>query len=408
MDGQRIIEDEVRELVRRRGLDPAEHVIEVRRIVNAAVRDYDERSLLEGLPRLGQLEETGRAVFDAVAGFGPLQPLLDDPDVEEIWINSPTEIFAARGGSSELTSIRLDEGHVRLLVERMLKSSGRRLDLSSPFVDAALPDGSRLHVVIPDITRKYWSVNIRKFIARASRLDHLVDLGSLSRQAADFLHLAVGAGLNVLVSGATQAGKTTLLNCLASGIGSRERVITVEEIFELKIPLRDVVAMQCRQSNLEGHGEIDMRRIVKEAMRMRPDRIIVGEVREAEALDMLIAMNAGLPGMASVHANSARDAVTKICTLPLLAGENINSNFVLPTVASCIDLVVHCQRDSSGHRGVSEIIKLGRRVENGLIESSTIFQRVDGELQMTQSADLTHEKFDHAGVDTSTLLGAGR
>lgn len=408
MDGQRIIEDEVRELVRRRGLDPAEHVIEVRRIVNAAVRDYDERSLLEGLPRLGQLEETGRAVFDAVAGFGPLQPLLDDPDVEEIWINSPTEIFAARGGSSELTSIRLDEGHVRLLVERMLKSSGRRLDLSSPFVDAALPDGSRLHVVIPDITRKYWSVNIRKFIARASRLDHLVDLGSLSRQAADFLHLAVGAGLNVLVSGATQAGKTTLLNCLASGIGSRERVITVEEIFELKIPLRDVVAMQCRQSNLEGYGEIDMRRIVKEAMRMRPDRIIVGEVREAEALDMLIAMNAGLPGMASVHANSARDAVTKICTLPLLAGENINSNFVLPTVASCIDLVVHCQRDSSGHRGVSEIIKLGRRVENGLIESSTIFQRVDGELQMTQSADLTHEKFDHAGVDTSTLLGAGR
>lgn len=408
MDGQRIIEDEVRELVRRRGLDPAEHVIEVRRIVNAAVRDYDERSLLEGLPRLGQLEETGRAVFDAVAGFGPLQPLLDDPDVEEIWINSPTEIFAARGGSSELTSIRLDEGHVRLLVERMLKSSGRRLDLSSPFVDAALPDGSRLHVVIPDITRKYWSLNIRKFIARASRLDHLVDLGSLSRQAADFLHLAVGAGLNVLVSGATQAGKTTLLNCLASGIGSRERVITVEEIFELKIPLRDVVAMQCRQSNLEGHGEIDMRRIVKEAMRMRPDRIIVGEVREAEALDMLIAMNAGLPGMASVHANSARDAVTKICTLPLLAGENINSNFVLPTVASCIDLVVHCQRDSSGHRGVSEIIKLGRRVENGLIESSTIFQRVDGELQMTQSADLTHEKFDHAGVDTSTLLGAGR
>ncbi|MDN6331886.1 MAG: Flp pilus assembly complex ATPase component TadA [Micrococcaceae bacterium] len=408
VDGQRTIEDEARERVRRRGLDPSEHVAEIRRIVDMAVRDYDERSLLEGLPRLGDLEEAGRSVFDAIAGFGPLQPLLDDPEVEEIWINSPSEVFAARGGSSELTSIRLDDGHVRILVERMLKTSGRRLDLSTPFVDAALPDGSRLHVVIPDITRKHWSVNIRKFIARASRLDHLVELGSLSRQAADYLHSAVGAGLNVLVSGATQAGKTTLLNCLASGIGSRERVITVEEIFELKIPLRDVVAMQCRQSNLEGHGQIDMRRIVKEALRMRPDRIIVGEVREAEALDMLIAMNSGLPGMASVHANSARDAVTKICTLPLLAGENINSNFVLPPVASCIDLVVHCERSAAGHRRVSEIIKLGRRVENGIIESSTTFKRTDGELRMAPSADLAHDKFDNAGIDPTLLLGVGQ
>lgn len=408
MDGQRIIEEEVREHVRRRGLDPTENVAEVRRIVESAVRDYDERSLLDGLPRLGQLDETGKAVFDAIAGFGPLQPLLDDPEVEEIWINSPSEVFAARAGSSELTSIRLDAGHVRVLVERMLKSSGRRLDLSTPFVDAALPDGSRLHVVIPDITRRHWSVNIRKFIARASRLDHLVELGSLSRQAADFLYAAVGSGLNVLVSGATQAGKTTLLNCLASGIGSRERVVTVEEIFELKIPLRDVVAMQCRQSNLEGHGEIDMRRLVKEALRMRPDRIIVGEVREAEALDMLIAMNAGLPGMASVHANSARDAVTKICTLPLLAGENINSHFVLPTVASCIDLVVHCERDPAGRRSVGEIIKLGRRVENGIIESTTIFRRVDGELRVTPAADLTHEKFENAGVDAAALMAAGQ
>lgn len=404
MDGVRIIEDEVRELIRRRGLDPTLHISEVRQLVEASVRDYDERSLLGGLPRLGQLEEARRIVFDAVAGFGPLQPLLDDPDVEEIWINSPTEVFAARGGSSELTSIRLDEGSVRILVERMLKSSGRRLDLSTPFVDAALPDGSRLHVVIPDITRRHWSVNIRKFIARASRLDHLVELGSMSPHAAHFMQLAVSTGLNVLVSGATQAGKTTLLNCLASGIGSRERVVTVEEIFELKIALRDVVAMQCRQSNLEGEGEIDMRRLVKEALRMRPDRIIVGEVREAEALDMLIAMNAGLPGMASVHANSARDAVTKICTLPLLAGENISSHFVLPTVASCIDLVVHCERTPTGKRHVSEVLKLGRRVENGIIESSSLYVRREGELQLAPTADLTHEKFDRAGIDTSPLM----
>lgn len=406
MNGIAIIEDEVRETIRRRGLDPARALSDVRRIVEEAVRDYDERSLLGVLPRLGQLEEATRLVYDAVAGFGPLQPLLDDAEVEEIWINSPTEVYAARGGSSELTSVRLDESQVRILVERMLKTSGRRLDLSSPFVDAALPDGSRLHVVIPDITRRHWSVNIRKFIARASRLDHLVDLGSLSRHAADYLSTAVSAGMNVLVSGATQAGKTTLLNCLTSGIGSRERVITVEEIFELKISLRDVVALQCRQPNLEGGGEIDMRRLVKEALRMRPDRIIVGEVREAEALDMLIAMNAGLPAMASVHANSARDAVTKICTLPLLAGENISSHFVLPTVASCIDLVVHCERTPSGQRQVAEILKLGRRVENGVIESSNLFSRSGGELVLTPSADLSHDKLTRAGIDNARLMAA--
>lgn len=168
-------------------------------------------------------------------------------------------------------------------------------------MDASLPDGSRLHVVIPDITRRHWAVNIRKFIARASRLEHLVELGTLTPQAARFLGAAVASGLNVLVSGATQAGKTTMLNCLGASIGARERVVTVEEIFELQLPLRDVVGLQCRQSNLEGVGEIPLRRLVKEALRMRPDRLIVGEVREAESLDMLIALNSGLPEISEAH-----------------------------------------------------------------------------------------------------------
>ena len=406
MDGIGIVEDEVRELVRRRGLDPARQAAEVRRIVEAAVRDYDERSMLGSFPPLGRLDEAMRRVFDAVAGLGPLQPLLDDPTVEEIWINSPSEIYCSRGGTSELTSIRLEADQVRTLVERMLASSGRRLDLSSPFVDAALPDGSRLHVVIPDITRSEWAVNIRKFIARASRLDHLVELGSLSRHAASYLELAVSAGLNVLVSGATQAGKTTLLNCLSSAIGSRERVVTVEEVFELKIPLRDVVALQCRQPNLEGEGEIGMRRLVKEALRMRPDRLVIGEVREAESLDMLIALNSGLPGLCTIHANSAHDAVTKICTLPLLAGENISSQFVLPTVAACIDLVVHCERTPSGRRHVTEILALGRRVENGVIETSNVFGRRGGDLALMPSADLSHHKLERAGIDVADLMEA--
>jgi pilus assembly protein CpaF len=405
MDAVNIVEDEVRELIRRHGIDPLRQTTEVRRLVEAAVLDYDERALLGPLPPIGQLENARKHVFDAISGFGPLQPFLDDPDIEEIWLNAPDEVYVARNGESELTSVSLTEQQVRDLVERMLKSSGRRLDLSSPFVDAALPDGSRLHVVIPDITRRHWAVNIRKFVVKASRLEHLVELGTLTPQAARFLGAAVASGLNILVSGATQAGKTTMLNCLAASIGSRERVVTVEEIFELQFPLRDVVGLQCRQANLEGEGEIPLRRLVKEALRMRPDRLVVGEVREAESLDMLIALNSGLPGMCTVHANSAHDAVTKICTLPLLAGENISSAFVVPTVASSIDLVVHCSRLSNGRRQVTEILALGRRVENGIIESSQVFGVQDGVLRARANSMPAVEKFARAGFDVSALLG---
>ncbi|MCA4132241.1 CpaF family protein [Arthrobacter sp. M4] len=405
MEAARIVEDEVRELIRRRGLDPLTQSGEVLRLVEAAVTDYDERALLGPLPPLGSLDSARKHIFDAVAGYGPLQPLLDDPLVEEIWINAPHEVYVAREGESELTAVTLTDQQVRDLVERMLKTSGRRLDLSSPFVDASLPDGSRLHVVIPDITRRHWAVNIRKFIARASRLDHLVELGSLTPQAARFLGAAVASGLNILVSGATQAGKTTMLNCLAASIGSRERIITVEEIFELQFPLRDVVSLQCRQPNLEGYGEVPLRRLVKEALRMRPDRLVIGEVREAESLDMLIALNSGLPGMCTVHANSAHDAVTKICTLPLLAGENISSAFVVPTVASCIDLVVHCRRQANGRRQVTDILSLGGRVENGVIESSMVFALDEGQLRARPSAMPSVEKFARAGYDVAALLG---
>ncbi|GAA2198096.1 CpaF family protein [Sinomonas flava] len=405
MDALRIVEGEVRELIRLRGIDPLGSSGDVRRLVDAAVVDYDERALLGVVPPLGSLEAARKSLFDAVAGFGPLQPLLDDPTIEEIWLNAPHEVYAARNGESELTSVTLSEQQVRDLVERMLKSSGRRLDLSSPFVDAALPDGSRLHVVIPDVTRRHWAVNIRKFIVKASRLEHLVELGSLTPQAARFLAAAVAGGLNILVSGATQAGKTTMLNCLGASIGSRERVITVEEIFELQFPLRDVVGLQCRQPNLEGTGEIPMRRLVKEALRMRPDRLVVGEVREAEALDMLIALNSGLPGMCTVHANSAQDAVTKLCTLPLLAGANISSSFVVPTVAACIDLVVHCSRHPNRRRQVTEILSLGQRVENGVIETSSVFALDgDGVLRPRPTGLPSVEKFSRAGIDVLDLL----
>lgn len=246
MDAVSIVEDEVRELIRRRGVDPARDSGDVRRLVEEAVADYDARSLSGGLPPLHDAGAAIKSVLDVVAGLGPLQQYLDDPRVEEVWINEPGKVFVARDGVPELTTTILTHDQVRDLVERMLKSSGRRVDLSSPFVDAMLGDGSRLHVVIPDITRRHWAVNIRKFVVKADRLDDLVGLGTLTRQCADLLDAAVAAGLNVLVSGGTQAGKTTMLNCLAASIPPRERVITCEEVFELKIPLRDCVSLQCR------------------------------------------------------------------------------------------------------------------------------------------------------------------
>jgi pilus assembly protein CpaF len=401
-----VVEDEVRELVRRRGLDPAEEPAAVRRLVDEVIADYDERSISGVLPPLlPDTRSVARAVFDAVAGFGPLQPYLDDPLVEEIWINEPTKVFVARAGVHELTTTVLSEDQVRDLVEKMLKSSGRRVDLSAPFVDAMLPDGSRLHVVIPDITRRFWSVNIRKFVVRAAHLDDLVALGSITASAAQFLDAAVRSGLNVLVSGGTQAGKTTLLNCLAAAVPPQERVVTCEEVFELKIGLPDVVSLQCRQPNLEGTGEIKLRRLVKEALRMRPSRIIVGEVRQEESLDLLVALNSGMPGMCTIHANSAREAVTKLCTLPLLAGDNVTHKFVVPTVASCIDLVVHVDIEAGGRRAVREVLAIPGRVEGDVVESAELFVTRDGRLVRADGWPPHVERFARAGFDLAALLG---
>ena len=298
----------------------------------------------------------------------------------------------------------LTPDEVKDLVERMLRTSGRRVDLSSPFVDAVLPDGSRLHVVIPDITREHWVVNIRKFVVKADRLEDLVRLGTLTRPAARFLEASVAAGLNVIVAGGTQAGKTTLLNCLSAAIPPRDRIVTCEEVFELKIPQRDVAAMQCRQPSLEGTGEVPLRRLVKEALRMRPSRIIVGEVRQEESLDLLIALNSGLPGMASIHANSAREAITKLCTLPLLAGENVGSRFVVPTVASSIDLVVHAALERDGTRRVREIAAVPGRVEGDVVEMAEIFTTRGGELVRAEGFPPHPERFERAGYDVAALL----
>ncbi|QDB80011.1 CpaF family protein [Georgenia wutianyii] len=399
-----LLEDEVRELVRRRGLDPARDVAGIRTLVADAMADYDDRSVAGLVPPVADREQTAKDLIDAIAGLGPLQRFLDDPTIEEVWINEPGKVFIARAGRAELTTTILTEAQVHDLVERMLRISGRRLDLSSPFVDASLATGERVHVVIPDITRRFWAVNIRKYIARATRVGDLVELGSLTTQAAAFLDAAVVSGLNILVSGATQAGKTTMVNALAGAIPPHERIITCEEVFELRLANRDVVAMQCRQPNLEGRGEVVLRRLVKEALRMRPDRIIIGEVREAESFDMLIALNAGIPGMCTVHANSAREAVTKMCTLPLLAGENVSSTFVVPTVASAVDLVVHLELDRHGRRRVREIVAVTGRSEEGMVETAEIFVQRGETLVRSGGFPPDPERFERAGYDLAQLL----
>ena len=407
MDAADLLLTEVRELVRARGIDPLKDASDLDQLVTQAEEDYLRRSDAGLVPPLIDPKGARTHVLDSMAGLGPLQGYLDDESIEEIWVNAPGRVFVARSGRPELTTTILESEDLAVLVERMLRASGRRLDLSSPFVDAQLAGGQRLHVVIPPITSQHWAVNIRKHTSRASRTADLVRMGSLTSQVAAFLDASVQAGLNILVSGATQAGKTTMVRALAGAIPGAQRVISCEEVFELALRNRDCVAMQTRPPNLEGVGEISLRRLVKEALRMRPDRLLIGEVREAEALDLLIAMNSGLPSMCTIHANSAREAIIKICTLPLLAGENVSSDFVVPTVASAIDLVVHLDLDRSGRRTVREIAALSGRVENGIIELSDVFHRDSaGNLVRGAGAPDAAERFNRAGHDLTALLGS--
>jgi len=350
-------------------------------IIRTEVARYSEALIGEG--GWGDADEARitREVASSVSGLGPLQKFLDDPDIEEIWINAPDAIFVARLGVSQKVDVELSAEEVRDLVERMLRPTGRRVDVSQPFVDASLADGSRVHVVIPDITKSHWSINIRKFSKRVRNLSDLVEREVLSGEAADFLTQAVRSGRTILVSGATQAGKTTMLQTLLREAPPAERVVSVEETFELDLAIPDHVGLQCRGPSLEGTGEVTLRRLVKEALRMRPDRIVVGEVREAEALDLLIALNSGLPGACTIHARSGPDALGKLCTLPLLAGGNIDRSFVAPTVASVIDLVVHVELLSTGARQVREIVSPTGVDGSGDVTSHAIFTRREGKLE---------------------------
>lgn len=396
-----LVEQDVRELLIRREL-PLDEDRSMRALVDEVAADYRDRYLAGGLPALDQRDVD--LLQQRIAGFGAVTPLLEDPEIEEIWLNEPGRVFVARRGRHELTGIVLEESDVQELVERMLARAGRRLDRAQPFVDARLPDGSRLHVAIPPIT-DHWSINIRKFVGlRARSCSQLVELGSCSEAAAGFLDASVRAGLSILVAGAVGAGKTTLLNCLLHAVPSRERIVTCEEVFELRVDRPDVVAMQCRQPNLEGEGAVTLRDLVRESLRMRPDRIVIGEVRGAESLDMLLALNSGAVGMTSVHANSGREALRKLVTLPLLAGDNLDRRFVAATVAACVDLVVFCRRGPDG-RQITEILSVGEQVGDGLeLTAGTVFRGAGRTLSWTGEFPANSERFAAAGIDLAGVL----
>lgn len=296
-----------------------------------------------------------------LTGLGVLQPYIEDSEIEEIWINQSNQIHIWRSGQHQLIELELSSNNLRNLVHRMLKSSGRRIDRSWPFVDAALADGSRLHVVIPEVTNQ-WSLNIRKFKSAAPKLTDLLESHTITISQYEKLRDAIAQDQSILISGATQAGKTTLMSALLGELSPDQRLVSAEDTFELALSHPDWVAMQTRPGNSEGLPEINLRELVKQSLRMRPSRIAIGEVRGAESLDMLIALNSGIPGICTLHANSAKAAIRKLLTLPLLAGENITESFLRPTIIGAFDLAVHCERSSDGKRRVSEILEVDYEV----------------------------------------------
>ena len=307
-------------------------------------------------------QERGQALLSAPAltasSFGFLQELMADVSVEEIWINRPGQVcFADANGHHRLQLPFSSQGLMRL-IEQLLRASGRRLDTSKPFVDATLFEGSRLHVVIPNVVREHPSLNIRKFQKKRLTLDSLVSSKALSAEQSTKLKIAIRARKSIVISGATHSGKTTLLTACLNEFDEQERLISVEDTFELHCQVEDWVALQTREDFAVGGTLVDLRRLIRESLRMRPTRLAVGEVRGAEAAELLVALNSGVPAYLTIHANSAASAFEKLVALSLNAGENISERFARATFASSIGLSVHCERLGST-RSVTELVEHG-------------------------------------------------
>jgi pilus assembly protein CpaF len=320
-------------------------------------------------------------IADDILGHGPLERLLSDDTVSEIMVNGPFDVWVERAGRLAQTSVRFnDESHLRRIINKMVAQVGRRNDESSPMVDARLPDGSRVNAIIPPLSLSGPLVTIRKFSKTRLALEDMVPLGTISTQTREFLERAVLARLNILISGGTGSGKTTLLNALSSAIPDNERIVTIEDAAELRLNQRHVLRLESRPKNIEGEGEIPIRELVRNSLRMRPDRIVVGEVRGPETLDMLQAMNTGHDGsLSTVHANTPRDALSRLETMVLMAGFDLPIRAIRQQVASALDLIVHIERVEDGSRHVTAVTEV-QGMESDVITLQELFEFRIGEV----------------------------
>ena len=328
-------------------------------------------------------------ILDEITGYGPIQPLLDDPDISEIMVNGPKRVYVEKKGRLERTNVTFeDNAHVLKIIDRIVLPLGRHIDPESPMVDARLPDGSRVNAIIPPCAIDGASLTIRKFSKDKLSIAQLIEFGSLTQGMADFLRACILGRLNILISGGTGSGKTTLLNVLSSFIPEEERVVTIEDAAELQLQQDHVVRLETKLASVEGHGVVTVRELVRNSLRMRPDRIIIGECRGGEALDMLQAMNTGHDGsLTTIHANSPRDALSRLETLVLMAGMDLPIKIVRQQVSSAIDAIIQISRLRDGSRKIFAITEVAG-MEGDVIVLSDIF------------------KFDQTGVDADgKILG---
>jgi pilus assembly protein CpaF len=387
----------------------------VRARVETEIRDQLAQE--SGLSRDDRVRLAGE-IADDIFGYGPLERLLADPSISEVMVNGAGEIWIERNGRLSRTSLHFaDESHLRRIITKMVGQIGRRIDESSPMVDARLPDGSRVNAIIPPLSLSGALLTIRKFARNRFALDELIQIGTISASAADFLRRCIEADLNLLVSGGTGTGKTTMLNALSAAIPDRDRIVTIEDAAELQLAQRHVLRLEARPKNIEGEGEITIRDLVRNALRMRPDRIIVGEVRGAEALDMLQAMNTGHEGsLSTIHANSPRDALSRLETMVLMAGYDLPLRAIRQHASSALDLIVQIDRLDDGSRRLTAISEV-QRMEGEMITLQNLFEfkfdRIDGDRKIVGRLEPTGlrpsflGKFEQHGIDLPLdLFGA--
>lgn len=345
---------------------------ELEQMVRAALQEVisEEETPLTSADRSRLTEE----IADDILGYGPIEPFLRDPDLTEVMVNGPNDIWIERAG--RLTKVEghfNDESHLRRVIDKIVSRIGRRVDESSPMVDARLPDGSRVNAVIPPLAVDGSLLTIRKFAADPYTADDLVAFGTMSERTARFLEACVKGKLNIVVSGSTGAGKTTTLNVLSSFVPSDERIITIEDAAELQLHQDHVLRLESRPANIEGKGAVEIRDLVKNSLRMRPDRIIVGEVRDSSALDMLQAMNTGHDGsICTIHSNGPRDTLARIETMVLMAGMDLPMRAIREQVASAVDVIVHQSRLKDGSRRITHVTEV-ERMEGDVITLQDIF-----------------------------------